>query len=60
MNHHIEEVLNSYVVQQRFLRGLGCYTDMHWEHRKQKEAAFQLEDNTIDRIQLSETCSRSI
>jgi len=29
----------------KILRGFSCYTDMHWEHSKQNEKAFQLEDN---------------
>lgn len=41
-------------------RGFSCYTDMHWEHSKQEEKAFQLEDNTVARIKLLETCSQSI
>lgn len=44
----------------KVLRDLSCYTDMHWEHSKQKEETFQLEDNTVDRIKLLETWSRSI
>lgn len=42
--------LKHFFSSTKVLRGFSCYTDMHWEHSKQKEKAFQLEDNTVAKI----------